>query len=429
MKILFISQSPINGSVSIGNTFLNIFEDIENIEFASIYTKKGFPDKRISSAFRVNEKMIIKGLALKPVGQMVEKRYEGEKAIDTKTVIFAKRKRWTLFFWLQSLIWCLPFWKSKILKKFINDYNPDIIFTVLSDSIPLNRIIRFVQKYTKKPLLLYAWDDNYSMKTCGKSPFKKLNRLFSRASMRKTVKKASEFYVISNIQKTEYETCFKRNCKILTKSKDFSQPAIVKEVFHKPLQLVYAGNIGMNRWRSLGLVASVLQKFNKDDVKAQLFIYSGNDITQEMRDTLEIKECSFLMGSVSADKIQELQLSADMLVHVEGLDKKSQLEVHQSFSTKLVDYFKSAKPILAVGPRDVASISHLIENECAIVASSEQELYKKLSEIIDDSKKLTALSVSAYECGRKHHNKADMKKLLEEDLLKLCGERDENITN
>ena len=32
MKILFISQSPINGSVSIGNTFLNIFEDIENIE-------------------------------------------------------------------------------------------------------------------------------------------------------------------------------------------------------------------------------------------------------------------------------------------------------------------------------------------------------------------------------------------------------------
>lgn len=423
MKILFVSQSPINASISIGNTFLNIFKDFENLDIASVYTKKGYPDKRIETAFRVDEKMIIKGLTLKPAGEIVEKRYQGEKEIDGKTTIFAKRKRWTIFFWLQNLIWCLPFWKSKKLKKFIDDYNPDVVFSVLSDSVPLNRMIRFVHKYTKKPLCLYAWDDNYSMKTCGKSPLKKLNRLFSRVSMRKTVKKASEFYVISNIQKTEYEKFFKRNCKILTKSEDFSQLAKLKESYNKPLQLLYAGNVGMNRWKSLAIIAEVLQKLNQDEIKAQLYIYSGNTLTEQMKEALEVKDTSFFMGSVSADKIQELQLSADMLVHVEGLDKKSQIEVHQSFSTKLVDCFKSARPILAVGPRNVASIEHLIDNECAIVASSEQELYEKLAEFVDDTEKLNVLSLNSYNCGKKHHNKLDMKKMLEEDLFKLCGER------
>ncbi len=35
MKILFISQSPIRQDISIGNTFLNVFRGMDNIELAS----------------------------------------------------------------------------------------------------------------------------------------------------------------------------------------------------------------------------------------------------------------------------------------------------------------------------------------------------------------------------------------------------------
>lgn len=419
MKILFISQSPINASVSVGNTFLNIFDEIENIEMGSLYVKKGLPDTRIKEAFRINEKMIIKVLLGKTVGERVNERYNGEKVLDGKTVGFAKRKRWTIFFWLQNLIWRLPFWKSKQLKVFLDDYKPDIIFTVLSDSVPLNRMIRFTQHYTKKPLVLYAWDDNYSMKTSGRSPLKKINRLISRASMRNTVKKASQFYVISQIQKMEYECWFQRDCKILTKSKDFSMKPCFKEEFGKPLRLVFTGNIGMNRWKSLGMLARTLQRINAEGIKAQLCIYSGNTLTEEMKNVLQVGESSLFMGSVPADEVINLQRQADILVHVEGLDKKSQREVHQSFSTKLVDYFEMGRPILAIGPTNVASIQHLKENNCALLAETEEELLEQLLLAINNYEKLQLLAANAYECGKKHHDITIMKKMLEMDMQQL----------
>ena len=420
MKVLFISQSPINASVSIGNTFLNIFEGIEDFEFASIYSKTGLPDARIKEAFCINEKMIIKAFLGKEVGKTIIERYNGEKTLDGKATSFVKRKRWTVFFWAQTLIWNLPFWKSKRLKQFLDNYNPDVIFSVLSDSIPLNRLIRFACDYTKKPLILYAWDDNYSMRTSGASPLKKLNRLISRVSMRKTVKRASQLYVISHTQKTEYEMWFKRDCTILTKSEDFSLPPSFKKEFGKPLRLLFTGNIGMNRWKSLGIIARVLQRINKNEVKAQLYIYSGNRPTDKMRKVLNIEGSSFFMGSVPADHVIGLQTNADILVHVEGLDKKSQREVHQSFSTKLVDYFKAARPILAVAPSNIASIEHLRSNNCAILAETEEELYEVLSLLISNDKELHTLAQNAYECGKKNHDKTAMKKVLEIDLRKLC---------
>lgn len=420
MKVLFVSQSPINASISVGNTFLNVFEGFENVEFGSLYSKNGLPDVRVKDAFRINEKMILKSFLGKTVGETVNGRYNGEKVVDNKATGFAKRKRWTIFFWLQNLIWRWPSWKSKKLKAFLTEYNPDVIFTLLSDSFPLNRMIRFTQKYTKKPLFLYAWDDNYSMKTSGKSPFKKINRLISRKNMRKTVKKVSQFYVISQIQKIEYEAWFQRECKILTKSEDFSLEPCFKERFESPLRFVFTGNLGMNRWKSLAMIARVLQRINNDDVKAQLYIYSGNELTDEMRKALNVEGSSFFMGSVPADQVIGLQADADVLVHVEGLDKKSRNEVHQSFSTKLVDYFKAARPILAVGPRGVASIEHLRENNCAILAETEEELFDGLSSIVNAPEKLQILANNAYNCGKKHHDKSLMKEMLKTDIYQAC---------
>ena len=94
--------------------------------------------------------------------------------------------------------------------------------------------------------------------------------------------------------------------------------------------------------------------------------------------------------------------------------------MHQSFSTKLVDYFKAARPILAVGPRGVASIEHLRENNCALLAETEEELFEKLQPLVDDYERLHILAKNAYECGRKNHDETAMKQMLERDMRQLC---------
>ncbi len=426
LKILFISSSPLNKEISIGNTFINLFKDMEDVELASIYTRAGFPDKEILQAFCITEKMLIKNLLKKtPVGVHVKGKETNKKLKVSNTkneqgvIDFIKSCRWTMFFWLQDFVWRIGKWKSPELKQFVEEYNPDIIFTVLSESSFLNRLILHITKLSNKKLVLYAWDNNYSLKQFILSPLRWIKHFIDRSYMRKVVKKADLFYVISNVQKNDYESALKKECKVLTKSADFSGDAPIKDKYNEPLQLVYTGNIGLNRWRSLSEIASVLKKINKDTVKAQLRIYTGNTLTEKMNKALNVGESSFVMGSVSSIEVPEIQNNADMLVHIEATDLKNKLLVRQSFSTKIVDYLSAARPILAFGPKDVASIHHLVKNDCAIVADNRDELYDKLKNVLENPQKLNELSQLAFDCGRKNHNKEDIENMLIKDLRAL----------
>ncbi len=423
MKILFVSSSPLKKEISVGNTFINLFKDMEDVELASVYTRAGAPDKEISQAFCITEKMLIRNLINKtPVGMRVKCVEENKMQVvqNTKTeqgiIDFIKSCRWTLFFWLQDFVWRIGRWKSPELKQFVEEYNPDIIFAVLNPTPFLNRLLIHVTKIANRKLVLYAWDNNYSLKQFMLSPLRWINHFINRKSMQKVVKQADLFYVISDIQKTDYEKAFNKDCKILTKFADFSGNAPIKDKYNKPLQLVYTGNIGMNRWRSLAEIAQVLEKINKNGIKAQLRIYTGNNINDKMNKALNVGDSSFVMGSVSADEVLKIQEEADMLVHVESKDLKNKLLVRQSFSTKIVDYLKSARPVLAYGPKNVASIEHLVKNDCAIVADNVNELYEKLLNAIDNNSILDLLAKKEYECGRKYHNKADIEKMLKDDL-------------
>lgn len=424
MNILFISMSPIHKGMNIGNTFLNILEGVPDVTFSSVYTKGGAPDKSIKNAFQINEKMILKKFLhqTESAGKVIEARNDKENSDNSRLVTFAKKKRFTVFFWAQALVWKLPFWKSNALKRFLDETKPDILFTLLSDSPVLNQLIQYIQEYTEKPLVVYAWDNNYTLKMGAVSPLRRLNRVINRVYMRKTVQKAKQLYVISEIQKQDYEKAFGVPCKILTKSADFSGDPPVKTQYNSPLQLVFTGNIGTNRWKSLALIAEALEQINQNGVRAQLRIYTATPRTAKMEKALQKGESSFIMGSIPASEVQKTQADADVLVHVEALDLKNKLAVRQSFSTKLVDYFKAARPILAVGPHDVASIDHLIRNDCALTAETVGEVRQAIESVLDNPDKLRDLSKKAYACGKKNHETTVMHQMLQTDLEKIVKE-------
>ena len=419
MKILFISMSPIQKGVSIGNTFLNVFEDFPDVQFFSVYTKNGYPDSSIERAFQITDKQLLKRLLhrTKTVGRTVPERDGQENApAEDKMVTFARKKRYIPMFWAQSLLWLPPYWKSEALHTFLDEIQPDLLFTILSDSVPLNKLIWHIQGYLQKPLVVYAWDNNYTLQLGLTSPLVFLNRCINRHYMRKTVQKAEQLYVISEIQKQDYEKAFGVSCKILTKSADFSGKPPVKSKYNSPLQLVVTGNIGTNRWKSLAIIAEALEQINQNGVRAQLRIYTATPLTAKMEKALKKGDSSFIMGSVPANEVPKIQEAADILVHVEALDLKNRLAVRQSFSTKLVDYFKAARPILAVGPREVASIDHLIRNDCALNGETVEEVRSALESVLENRGKLDELSKKAYACGKRNHNAELVHHMLQTDL-------------
>ena len=424
MRILFISASPIRKEISIGNTFLNLFSDLENVEFASIHTKAGAPDPVVSRSFCITEKMLVrnllgKGPAGKEAKNIAASTTETTASSESAVKRFARTKRWNIFFLAQNLLWTVGRWKSSQLRKFIEEYQPDVIFTVLSEKIYINRLILHVKKITNKSLAVYAWDNNYSLKRLVLSPFDWLGHFCNRHYMRRVAKKADKLYVISDVQKKDYEKAFCKPCTVITKAEDFSEEPQLKNAVSKPVQLAYTGNLYANRWKSLGMLANALKRINRDGIKAQLRIYTATPVTKKMKQALDLDGTSFLMGSVSAGEVQRIQAEADILVHAEATDLKNRLTVRQSFSTKIVDYLKMARPIVAVGAKNVASIKHLMDHHAAIVADNEQELYEQLAMMIQDTQRLQEYAVRAYMCGRNCHDKTQQKAMLEHDLRQL----------
>ena len=403
MKVLLISASPINKTTSIGNTFLNIMP--QEFELASIYTRAGVPDNRIKKAFTISEKRLMRFKK----GVLVEKRYnEGVNGSSDGLETFARKHRFSVFFLLRELLWSVFGLKNKGIDEFVREFDPDIIFTVSTNQIHLNRIIEYVTEVSKKPLAVYAWDNNYFDNPYEKSFLKKKLHKREKLYMRRVINKAEKVFVISEKQKVDYDSEFGIDSAVLTKYESFDKPFEYR-ASSGVLKFVYTGNLGVGRWQTVAKLVSALCKINADGIKAQLDIYSSTPLTEEMKNSLAVKGTSEFKGSVSAEEVVAIQHSADVLVHAESFVKRDAHQVKYSFSTKIVDYLGCCKPILAIGPENIASVEYFAKNDSALVACSEKQLESCAELLVNNESIREEYARKAYDCGKRNHDEHAVK--------------------
>lgn len=422
MRILAISRAPWRNDNSIGNTFTDLFKELSDAEVYSLCMREQPPQNDIAKRhFYISEKQMVKRLTGKKnaVGQENSPQ-SADDGSEKKVYDAAKKHPNTLMLVMRELLWDIGGWKNDRLRQYIEKVQPDILFFPVFGCYYPHKVLRYIRSLTDARVVLFHADDNYTLKQFSLSPFYWLYRFGLRKWVRRSVSIADLQYCISDVQKADYDKAFGCACKLLTKSADFSGAPPVKNKYGDPLQLVFTGNININRWKSLAMLVDVLERINSDGVKAQLRIYTATPLTKAMQTALSRNGTSFLMGSVPSTEIPHIQSEADILVHAEGTDLKNRLTVRQSFSTKIVDYLKAARPIVAVGPKEVASIKHLLDNNCAIVADNEQELYEKLSAALEDVQQLQRYAGLAYLCGRVHHDRKQQKAMLQQDFYRLA---------
>lgn len=426
MRILVLSNTPWSNENSFGNSFSNIFGGMDGIEIANIYCRYGEPNNDIvKKHFQITEKSLLKNLKdhRYPSGKEIIEIKQTDILDTSERKLFdhARKRRLQIFFWIRNIIWKIGRWDSLELKKFINDFNPDIIFQPIYYSTYINDISLFIKKFTNVPMVGYVSDDVYSLRQFSLSPLYWIDRFIVRSKVKRVISNCEHLYVISEIQKREYEKCFKKDCKILTKGADFKSFPVLKEENNKPLKLVYTGNIGDGRWKTLGLIGKALKSLNTMDNKAQLYIYTMTPLTNKMHKSLSIEGSIFLMGGVPSSQVESIQKNADILVHVESFGLKERLQAHQSFSTKIVDYFYRKRCIFAVGPSDVASIDYLEKNDAALVSKDEVTIIKQLEQLIKDPLVITEYAEKAWNCGKKNHQINKIQEKLYEELNSLVN--------
>ncbi len=431
MRVMLISASPINMQTSIGNTFLNVLAGLDGVELFSIYTRSGFPDfKYIREALVVSEIGLIKSIISRDyIANKITKAdtdSSDDRIKNSRLEGFAKKHSSDVLRIAKNVVWKFTSWRKCGIKEFIKEVDPEIIFTLFCSDTEVNDLILYTKMNSNAKLVLYAWDDNYSWCKFSANPVLWISKIFSRRKMRKVFKLSSKMYVISDLQKQDYEKKFKKALTVLTKGAVFEKGIKINHSINTVLQLRYTGNIGNGRWKTLALIVDVLKKINKNEIKAQLQIYSATPITKKIRQALECDNISDFMGNVSSDKIPCIQNEADVLIHVESFEKKEKSLVRQSFSTKIVDYLAMAKCILAAGPADVASIDYLMKNDAAVVATSKNEIEDKLMMLIEHPDLIAQYGEKAWECGKRNHNIKEIQNGLMKDLERLVNENNSN---
>lgn len=432
MKILIISQELWSENNNGGNVLSNIFSDFD-AEFAQIYCSLGVPNNKLCKRyFQITDNMIVNGIFRnQKIGKKIlYKDYPYESEVNFVTVereqkwyfkIF-KKHRLVIFTTIREVLWKIAPWKTKELEKFILDFKPDLIFAPSYSHMFMSRMDRYVKKIAGVNMISYVSDDSYSLRQFNLSPFYWINRLFSRAAIKKTFQEYSLVYTMTDEQAAELTKSLGANMKILRKGGDFSGQCKKMKV-NSPVRIVYAGGIYINRWKILAKIGKALEQINKENVKIRLDIYTQNTVSPKQREVLNDNRNIFLHTAIHQEELANVYKSSDIALHVESFELKYRLITRLSFSTKIVDCLASSCAVMAISWKEHAGLKYLRQQDAAICIDNISNLYDVLLEITENPEIIIKYANKAWECGRRNHQIDQISKNLYADFVSYSKEK------
>ena len=422
MKVLIISLETWRDGTNGGNVLTNLFTGMD-AEFAQIYCSAGAPDNNICTHyFQMTDAMAIDSLLHKrPMGRVINCLESNTVAMDSTDQAIGKVKRLgssDALRVVRELVWAMSDYRNEALKKFVLDFDPDIIFAPHYGVTYMLSLTEYVAKLTGKPIISYISDDSYSLKHINFSPFFWMNRFVLRYKTRRVWKRYELIYTMTETQK-EYMSKLGKPMKVLMKSASFGDVPEKKTV-GTPIRLAYAGGIYLNRWKTLAAIADAIRELNRDGVKLTLDIYTGNEISSEINKKLNDGVHSVIHGSVSQEELKEIYHSSDIALHVESFDLKNRLAVRMSFSTKIVDCLSSGCAVMAVCEEKQGGMVYLKENDAAICVTDPKDIDKTLRSLADSPQRIVEYAAKAKQCCIRNHSQEQNRAMILEDFERYC---------
>lgn len=391
------------------HTLMNIFSCWQPDRLSMVYTRSDLPNTDVCTRFfQISENDVLKSV-FKPwtnTGREVYNTEQPDSSLTTEEhTRYAKAHKHPspILPLLREFVWTLGHWRSKELKRFIDDVNPDLLFVPVYPVIYMGWVQRYIIKRTGKPFVCYLADDNYSYDSC-KGVLSYVHRFFLRREVKWLSTHCKEMFVIVEKEKKETDRCFGTNSVILTKGIDFTKNEYEEKSVGNPIKFVYTGSLIIGRSSTIALLADAINKVNSESIKATFDIYSGDDVDETISQRINQGACKH-RGLISREKVQEVQKDADVVVFAEALEGKDANIARLSFSTKITDYLSNGKCILAIGKRTIAPIDYFERNDSALIASSEKEIDEQVVRIINNPLIIKEYSRKAFECARRNHDK------------------------
>ena len=396
------------------HTLMDIFRCWKPDRLALVYTRADLPNTDVCHRyFQISESQVLKSV-LKPwmkVGREVKNTPStngAEISAEHARYASAHKKSSSLLPLLREIVWKFGHWKTPALRKFVQDFNPDIVFVPIYPTVYMGWIQKYIIKLTGKPTVCYLADDNYSYDSCN-GLLGYLHRFWLRQQVGPLARGSKQMFVIVEKEKEDTDSRFGTNSVILTKSLDFTGKSYQPHTPNSPLKFVYTGSMIIGRDKTLAMLADTINKANEEtgSIKAELYIYSQTEPKEDVLSRIN-RGASHFCGQISRDEVLKVQREADVVVFAEALSGKESNAAKLSFSTKITDYLSNGKCILSIGKNDIAPIDYFRRNDSALIATSVEEIEKLVREIITNPGLTDEYGRKAFDCAVRNHERSMM---------------------
>lgn len=422
---VLVSTIPSWSRRSGANTFSILFEGYPSEKLANIYVRADLPDSTVAGRyFRILEGNVMKSVFSPFITTGTEvsispnKEEEIEYVKELKKYNYFSRHRLGIFLILREIGWLLGRWKSKELNTFLRDFNPEV-FVFHIESYPyFNRLNNYlIRKIKPRKVIAYLWDDNFSYKQYPSSRKAKISRFFLRKQVKRLVKKSDTILAISPKMKEECDREFGINSVLMTKPMLNENAIPYQQNISKPIRIVYSGSLILGRDKAITLLVECLKEINKSETKIVLDIYSGTPLSETRKALINAEGTSCLRGHIPQDEVFKQQEEADILLFVENINNRNYNPARLSFSTKITDYLSRRRTILAIGPKDIAPMEYLNNEDAALVCSNKDEILSTLHKIVEDQTILKIMSEKAFECAQRNHSRDRILKKFQDIII------------
>jgi glycosyltransferase involved in cell wall biosynthesis len=416
-RVLVIAHNPFSDTQSNGKTLTAFFKLWDKDNLAQIFLTTDVPDyTKCNKYYKLNDFDVFKRVFNKRIqGCEIYDSNLNEMRIIKNNVInnpILKVIRWNVTPFirlLRDIMWKVAGYKTERMIKFIDDFKPSVVFFVSSSGVFAFEIAKWICEQRKLPLIMQTTDD-YVTGKFSINPFFWIHL----ARLKKYYKWACAYskciIAIGDKMAREYRTRFGGKYFVaMNSSWNIDLPIYTSS--NKTIKFLFAGNLGLNRWKVLLLIAECISEIcQENEIKGELSIYSLIDPGESIKKLLNNPPFSFYKGSLNTNELLVVKEQSDVLVHVEAFDKKNKHITRLSVSTKIPEYLASGRCIFAVGPKDVASMEYLAENDLGILVTThnKKDIKSKLYEIMNNTKSRIHYAQKGLRTAKERHNADDV---------------------
>lgn len=422
-RVLLIAHNPFSLELNNGKTYTALFRGWPRRRLAQFFSQNEVPDFSVCGNFyQVSDEMMLRGprrLAGRVVGRPAAAAAIRPSASPVHG--WGRRHPQPAFDCLRNVIWSRGRWDNRRFAAWLAEFRPEVILLVGGRPVFPYRIAGAVSRRLAIPVCLYYTDD-YITPIASPDPGEWLGRYWLTRELGRLLPRVERVFVVGEAMAREYRRRLKKRCVPVMNAPDpafFDAPAGDAPGAGEPLRLAYFGGLHLGRHKTLAALGRAARALAAGGgPRVELSVYSARPQDAAFLAALAAPPFVHCRPAVRAGALVAEMSRYQGLVFVESFQPDARRRTRLSLSTKIPEYLALGRPLLAVGPGEIAPLRYLAGLGTALVVDSPAagRLQAALAELVARLPHYQALAARGREIAARRHDAAALPQLVREEL-------------